>query len=228
MLKCSPAGSSLAVYRVPWCVTGVLSNLRTCGGHVPAGTIMQSYAVSKLLLGVSMSALLMACHASRPLVGGPTVAIQPLPAHEARQLQQARRNILGLDAKDKDVRILAFGDSITEGWVNTAWVKTPWTPIVQQKLQQRLAGWNVELVNGGIGSAGVLDLLNEAFKRQLQDAKSAGKPFHYIIFEAGINDILMQHRNTPEIFDRMKELWSLANADGSTVVVIPPLPTDAQ
>lgn len=79
----------------------------------------------------------------------------------------------------------------------------------------------------GVGSAGVLDRLNDAFRQQLSNARSAGRPFHYITFEAGINDILLQGKSAPEIFERMKELWRLANTEGSTVVVIPTLPTKA-
>jgi hypothetical protein len=44
----------------------------------------------------------------------------------------------------------------------------------------------------GVGSAGVLDRLNDAFRNHLSSARSAGRPFHYITFEAGINDLLLQ------------------------------------
>lgn len=74
----------------------------------------------------------------------------------------------------------------------------------------------------------MLDKLTDAFRQQLADAKTSGRPYHYIIFEAGINDLLLQHRDAFEIFQRMKELWNLANAAGSTVVVIPTLPTNVQ
>lgn len=77
----------------------------------------------------------------------------------------------------------------------------------------------------GVGGAGVLDRLNDAFHQDLSEAESSGRPYHYIIFEGGINDLLLKHRNAPEIFGRMKELWAQANAAGATVVVIPTLPT---
>lgn len=44
----------------------------------------------------------------------------------------------------------------------------------------------------GVGSAGVLDRLNDAFYGDLKAAKDSGKPYQYIIFLAGINDILLQ------------------------------------
>lgn len=69
-----------------------------------------------------------------------------------RQLlgKQAAHALLGLDKANKQLRVLAHGDSITEGWINTAWIKVPWTPKLQQQLQQKLgADWRVEVVNGG-------------------------------------------------------------------------------
>lgn len=69
-----------------------------------------------------------------------------------RQLQQTQtlQPLLGRDTKNKKLRVLAFGDSITEGWINSLQTKVPWTPQVQQKLQQKLeSNWSVEVVNGG-------------------------------------------------------------------------------
>lgn len=54
-----------------------------------------------------------------------------------------------------------------------------------------------------MGGAGVLDALNPLFQQQLSDARGQGKPYHFIVFEAGINDILMQNKKAPEIFERM-------------------------
>ena len=48
-----------------------------------------------------------------------------------------------------------------------------------------------------------MDALNPLLQKQLADARGNGKPFHFIVFEAGINDILMQNKKAPEIFERM-------------------------
>lgn len=147
----------------------------------------------------------------------------------AQKGMASTKALLGLDKNDKQLRVLAHGDSITEGWINTAWIKMPWTPKLQQQLQQKLGGdWRVEVQNGGLGGAGVLDALNPLLQSQLADARGKGKPYHFIVFEAGINDILMKNQKAPEIFERMKEMWRAANAEGSTVLVIPTLPTNAQ
>lgn len=76
--------------------------------------------------------------------------IQKQQSLKLRKLQQSSQPLLGLDTKDKKVRVLAFGDSITEGWINSAYIKVPWSPKVQQMLQQKLGSdWNVEVINGG-------------------------------------------------------------------------------
>jgi hypothetical protein len=70
--------------------------------------------------------------------------------HVGRQLLRAQSSLLGLDKANKQLRVLAHGDSITEGWINTAWIKTPWTPKLQQQLQAKMGSdWHVEVVNGG-------------------------------------------------------------------------------
>lgn len=146
-----------------------------------------------------------------------------------RRLAEARRAPLGMaDAvKSKDLRVLAFGDSITEGWINTQQTKHPYTwrlePMLRNLLEPK--GIHVSVTNGGVGSAGVLDRLNDAFLEDLRAARDAGRPYHYVVFLAGINDILLQHRSADEIIGRMKDLWAAAAKDGSTVVVIPTLPT---
>jgi lysophospholipase L1-like esterase len=61
-----------------------------------------------------------------------------------------RERLLGLDTQSKALRVLAFGDSITEGWIHTSRRKVPWTPAVQTQLQSTLGPeWSVEVVNGG-------------------------------------------------------------------------------
>jgi hypothetical protein len=45
------------------------------------------------------------------------------------------------------------------GWVHTAWTKTPYTWRLEELLRSKYPGRQIELVNGGIGSAGVLDRL---------------------------------------------------------------------
>lgn len=57
--------------------------------------------------------------------------------------------------------------------------------------------------SSGLGGAGVLDALNPLLQQQLADARAASKPYHFIVFEAGINDILMKNQKAPQIFERM-------------------------
>lgn len=78
-----------------------------------------------------------------------------LGSHRRQLLAQhgmrSAKALLGLDRTNKQLRVLAHGDSITEGWINTLWIKMPWTPKLQEQLQRRLGGdWRVEVVNGGM------------------------------------------------------------------------------
>jgi hypothetical protein len=57
--------------------------------------------------------------------------------------------------KTKQLRILAFGDSTTEGWIQTAWKKTPFTPQLEARLREKLGpqGIQVQVTNGGASSS---------------------------------------------------------------------------
>jgi lysophospholipase L1-like esterase len=55
-----------------------------------------------------------------------------------------------LDTNKKEMRVIAFGDSLTEGWIVSTKSRAPWSPLVQTLLQQRLgADWNVTVDNAG-------------------------------------------------------------------------------
>jgi lysophospholipase L1-like esterase len=74
-----------------------------------------------LLLLAAMAAVSM-CNAARL----PRQHNKPLAAAAAgpsRQILQASKPLLGLDRANKKLRVLAFGDSITEGWINSAYTK---------------------------------------------------------------------------------------------------------
>ena len=57
------------------------------------------------------------------------------------------------DTNKKDLRIIAFGDSLTEGWIASTKSRAPWSPLVQTLLQQRLGiDWDVTVDNAGASS----------------------------------------------------------------------------
>lgn len=118
------------------------------------------------------------------------------PAQQKQQQQQPKPQPLGFaDAeRGKELRVLAFGDSLTEGWTGSTGRKTPYSWNLEARLRARLAprGIGVSVVNAGIGSKGVLDALNDAWYARLREARDAGRRYQYIIFLAGINDILIQ------------------------------------
>lgn len=104
----------------------------------PAATVLAA-----MLLLASSSLL---CAASR---SGAELA-SPRRQLLAQAGMRSAKALLGLDTSNKQLRVLAHGDSITEGWINTLWVKMPWTPKIQQQLQSKLGGdWKIDVVNGG-------------------------------------------------------------------------------
>lgn len=162
------------------------------------------------------------------LAAAPAAAAPPLGAADA--------------LRSKQLRLLAFGDSITEGWINSSRRKTPYTWSLEAALRRRLGpkGVDVQVTNAGetplrstctacchartrsvtitqrslladivtsslrtptharphthtaIGGKGVLDALNDAWYSQLSAARGAKRPYQFIVFMAGINDILIQ------------------------------------
>lgn len=74
----------------------------------------------------------------------------------------------------------------------------------------------------------MLDRLGPAWTDRLSEARSQGKPYNYIIFMAGVNDLLMQNKNAPEILQKYKEMFAASAKEGSTVMVVPVLPADMQ
>lgn len=100
-------------------------------------------ATLMLLLGASLSSAAARSLDAEMLVSNHRQLLAQKGMHSTKAL-------LGLDRSNKQLRVLAHGDSITEGWINTAWRKEPWTPKLQQQLQQKLGSdWRVEVTNGG-------------------------------------------------------------------------------
>lgn len=60
--------------------------------------------------------------------------LQAAPTGANRHILQAARPLLGLDRENKNLRVLAFGDSITEGWIHSAWAKVRTTAMLSSLL----------------------------------------------------------------------------------------------
>lgn len=114
---------------------------------------MKAPAAAAIVLLLATTASLSAATRTMQSAGG--LDAEVLSSSHQRQLlaqkgMRSAKALLGLDRNNKQLRVLAHGDSITEGWINTLWVKTPWTPKLQQQLQQKLGGdWRVDVLNGG-------------------------------------------------------------------------------
>lgn len=106
---------------------------------------------------ISICTVLPAADSSRTLTGRQDV--QPHQAASPHTPQAGAATVNGNGAarsrsrallKLKSLRILAFGDSLTEGWINTKQDKRPYTWRLQSLLAQQLgSSWSVQITNAG-------------------------------------------------------------------------------
>jgi hypothetical protein len=61
-----------------------------------------------------------------------------------RRILQAPRPLLGLDRANRKLRVLAFGDSITEGWIHSAWTKVSWVQCTTAAAKQLCCGYFID------------------------------------------------------------------------------------
>lgn len=95
--------------------------LHTLYSHIIAGSMAVSMSIS---MAVLLLAVLSICNGAR-LTSRASFRdnqLNNLLSSATRRVLESRP-LLGLDRQNKNLRVLAFGDSITEGWIQTAWTK---------------------------------------------------------------------------------------------------------
>ncbi|MDR1687805.1 MAG: GDSL-type esterase/lipase family protein [Clostridiales bacterium] len=90
----------------------------------------------------------------------------------------------------KNKSVIAFGDSITDGYGVTDETYTRWTDILAQKLQENVSTAHLSVINMGIGTNALLNQTNppaaiSRFSRDVLNQPGAG----YMVFLIGANDI---------------------------------------
>eukprot|EP00882_Tetradesmus_deserticola_P003561 GHRQ01003769.1.p1 GENE.GHRQ01003769.1~~GHRQ01003769.1.p1 ORF type:complete len:259 (+),score=73.90 GHRQ01003769.1:351-1127(+) len=132
--------------------------------------------------------------------------------------------------KDVEIRILAIGDSITEGVVPSKNIKHPYTIQLKQHLRKLRPNARITIKNQGIGGGGIFAVgfqkqttIPPVAQRAIQQAKSNGKPYNYVVVMLGINDLLRMGKSAKEIKGGLQQIYGWALDAGSTVVAVPPL-----
>ena len=115
------------------------------------------------------------------------------------------------------MKILAFGDSLTWGYVRTVGMlydEHPYTQELQKELTQCF-GNQVEVVNRGVNGSRAVDMLDR-LQKEIQENR-----YDYILILAGTND-LGAGKSNDEIQGALSELYKSAKKNSKLVVFTVP------
>ncbi|KIZ01719.1 hypothetical protein MNEG_6244 [Monoraphidium neglectum] len=123
------------------------------------------------------------------------------------------------------LRVLALGDSITQGSVPSENANHPYTLQLQKRLQAKLRR-PADVTNAAVGGAGIfavgfnnpVTLVPYAKEMLAKNAK-----FDWVICLIGINDLLRMGRPADEVMRGLNDIYTPALASGSNVLAIAPL-----
>eukprot|EP00879_Flechtneria_rotunda_P029938 GHRR01032405.1.p1 GENE.GHRR01032405.1~~GHRR01032405.1.p1 ORF type:complete len:206 (+),score=50.97 GHRR01032405.1:319-936(+) len=125
----------------------------------------------------------------------------------------------------QQLRILAIGDSITEGAV-AGRSNHPYTWELENQLRKKL-GAKIVVDNRGVGGAGIYA---QGFQNPTtlvpvaQQALSSRQKYDYVIVLLGINDLLRQGKSAEDVKAGLQQIYDAALQTGATVIAIPPFP----
>jgi len=121
-------------------------------------------------------------------------------------------------------RILAYGDSLTDGFSSGGTVFTPYAETLQSLLGQAaevdhigLSGWTTHQMVEGLGDPECVDACGKLWpglRRALAGARRAGRPYALVLLLAGTNDlsrVLGGVYSQDSVLDNLKLLHSTAH-----------------
>jgi lysophospholipase L1-like esterase len=119
---------------------------------------------------------------------------------------------------------VAFGDSVTKGFVPSADANIPYTIELEKLLRQKFGG-GARVVNANSGAAALLPAPEKAaMSPPVYEALSRGG-YRWAIFMVGTNDILMGQRSAADVIGALRPLVDAALRKGSTVFLLSMPPT---
>lgn len=117
------------------------------------------------------------------------------------------------------VRILAFGDSLTEGWCDFGAKFHPYTRKLQSLIQARAKSKSVDIVNRGVSGE-----MTEQMSTRLPLVLNKDGPFDLVIILGGTNDLGMSlNKDGEPLFRRLRSLHEIAlrHSPLSVAVTVP-------
>ncbi|PVH72044.1 GDSL-like Lipase/Acylhydrolase [Cadophora sp. DSE1049] len=120
----------------------------------------------------------------------------------------------------KPLRILCFGDSLTEGYSMYGMQWTPYSETLQTRLDEQLGNeWNVEIETDGVSG----QLVTAGFKKRMEGlygaTRTRERPYDWIIFLGGTNDLAYSISPT-KIHDEIKAITALPLETGAKVLML--------
>lgn len=152
--------------------------------------------------------------------------------HPSLPVQQ--QAALSTEEEQRYLKILSFGDSLTEGFHRFGFAFHPYSKELTKKLDEKLAGMEMiekkakALVHQRGLSGEFTDHMIPRLGRLLEQATAANQPYDAVCILGGTND-LSSDDSAEEVFHRLKQLYDqvLAHGDGKTVLVTITIPQSA-
>jgi lysophospholipase L1-like esterase len=157
----------------------------------------------------------------------PAAAAAPAPAaRPPRRLLALLLALLALAPHPTAAQTaVAFGDSVTKGFVPSADQNIPYTLTLERLLRKRFGG-GASVRNANSGPAVLLPAPEkEAMAPGVYSTLSSGGNFRWAIFMVGTNDILMGHRSGQEVVSALRPLVDAALNRGARVFLLSMPPT---
>lgn len=115
------------------------------------------------------------------------------------------------------IRVLCFGASITAGWSQLGLSYYPYAHALEARLKDILPDTHFSIQVDGLPGDTVIG--GQYAKRLHSLLSSATRSYNWIIIQGGGNDLL-SCREPDDIFEALKQIWSIAFNAGSNVVAL--------
>jgi lysophospholipase L1-like esterase len=117
------------------------------------------------------------------------------------------------------LRLLALGDSLTEGYYNYGSEFHPYTRRLGELLGR--GERTVRIVNAGVsGDIVTGPCMLQRLQKHLWNAHETNEHFHWVLIMAGINDIGGRQKNPAEVFEAYQALVHAAHQHGAHIFVM--------
>ncbi|KAH8893847.1 SGNH hydrolase [Thozetella sp. PMI_491] len=117
----------------------------------------------------------------------------------------------------RKLRILCFGDSLTNGYSSFGAIYHPYSETLQQMIAMALPELEVEIVENGQSG----DMVRGDFLRRMEkQCRFKKQTFDWTIVLGGTNDLAFQNIQPDDVYDELKKVWSVPLLKKSKVLAL--------